>query len=677
MKTNKKSCACTVTDPGHDHGCCSHEERAHEGHDHKGHSHDGHNHDGGMGGFIYPAISAVMLAAGLIMKHFHVSPFAESELIELGWYILAFIPVGIPVVKEAIAGFASRDFFNEFSLMTIACIGAFCIGEFPEAVGVMLFYSIGETLQDRAVGRARRNIAQLIDVRGEKATVIRDGKPVTVAPQEVTVGETIIIGPGERVPLDGELTGEPGAFDTSALTGESVPRDIAAGGEVLAGMISVQSTVKIRVTRKYTDSTLSRIMEMVSDASSRKARPELFIRRFARIYTPAVICLAVLIVAVPAIVSLLSGSFHYVFSVWLYRALVFLVISCPCALVISVPLGYFAGIGAASRLGILFKGGNSLDVMARVNTVAFDKTGTLTTGRFTVRKVECGEMPESTMLSMLAAAEAGSSHPLAIALVDYVKDAGIDIPASQSMSEKAGFGTIASVNGHRVLAGNMAMLKREGIDFPANIEDDLSTIIVCAVDGRYAGYVALADTLKPDATEAVESLRKLGIRDVAMLSGDRQPIVSDYARRLGIGEALGGLLPQDKAEWVERVATTPGRTIAFVGDGMNDAPVLALSDVGVAMGALGSDAAIESADVVIQTDSPSRVATAIKIGRATRAIVTENIVGAIGIKAVVLLLGALGYASLWAAVFADVGVALLAVLNSLRIFHNRYSTANA
>lgn len=613
-----------------------------------------------------------MLVAGMLMGHLGFAPFVSNRWVEFAWYFVAFLPVGVPVVKEAVEGIAAHDYFNEFTLMVIACIGAFCIWELPEAVGVMLFYSIGETLQHGAVDRATRNISRLLDVRGEKATVIREGKPVDVKPQSVRVGEIIEVHPGERVPLDGVMENGDGLFDTSALTGESVPREIGQDGEVLAGMISSNKTVRIRVSREYDKSALARILELVSNASSRKAHAELFIRKFARVYTPVVIILAVLVVAVPALVSVFNSGFDYNFSDWLYRALVFLVISCPCALVVSVPLGYFAGIGAASRMGILFKGGNYLDAITKVNTVAFDKTGTLTTGKFSVDTIVSDALENSEMLSLMASAEADSSHPLAKALVEYVFDKNIDIPKASSVLEKAGYGTVAEIGGKTVVAGNLKLLRSEGIPYPKDIEGVPGTVIACAVDGKYCGYVILSDTIKPDAVTAVKNLGGLGIDRIIMLSGDKKGIVKEYADKLGITEAHGELLPQDKADIVEKEASAPGRSIAFVGDGMNDAPVLALSNVGVAMGGLGSDAAIESADVVIQTDQPSRLATAIRIGKTTHAIVTENIVGAIGVKVVVLLLGAIGYASLWAAVFADVGVALLAVLNSMRILWKKY-----
>lgn len=612
-----------------------------------------------------------MLIGGLLMGHFGMTVFA-NRWVELVWYIVAFLPVGIPVMKESAEGIASGDVFNENTLMVIACIGAFFIWELPEAVGVMLFSSIGESLQHGAVDRARADISRLIDGGIKRVTVVRGGKPVQIDPEKVMIGETVEVGPGARVPLDGVLADNDGIFDTSALTGESVPRNIERGGEVLAGMIALQKSVNVKVSRQYSDSAMQRILAMVENASSRKANAEMFIRKFARIYTPVVLILAILLVAVPAVTGALS-SYHFNFSEWIYRALVFLVISCPCALVISVPLGYYAGIGAASRAGILFKGGNYLEAITKINVIAMDKTGTLTTGRFSVVSVESPGMKRNEMLAFMAAAEHGSSHPLAMTLVDHAAGIGITIPPADMMSEKAGYGVTAEVSGKMVMAGNARMLADAGIAIPSVAGTSAKgTIIYCAVDGRYAGCAILADTAKPDAAEAIEKFHNMGIDNIVMLSGDRKEIVEDFASRLGINEAHGELLPQNKAGYVEKLASTEGCKVAFVGDGMNDAPVLALSNVGIAMGGLGSDAAIESADVVIQTDSPSRIATAIEIGRTTRAIVTQNIVGAIAIKVLILILGAMGYASLWGAVFADVGVALLAVLNSMRIMWKRY-----
>lgn len=658
----KKPCGCSC-------GCHSHTSNSND-HEHSGHEHTAHE-DSGLRAFLLPALSLLMLAAGLALSHFGVEPFASSGPLRLGWYILAFLPVGLPVMRESAEGIARGDVFNEFTLMAVACIGAFCIGEYPEAVGVMLFYSVGETIQDRAVNRARRDISRLVGMRGEKIRVVHGGAAAIVDPRDVKPGETIEVRPGERVQLDGSLESREGVFDTSALTGESVPRTVGQGGEVLAGMISSSSQVRIRVSREYGRSTLSRILEMVEEAAEKKAKSELFIRRFARVYTPAVMLLAALLVAVPWIVGLLHPSFHFVFSEWLYRALVFLVISCPCALVISVPLAYFAGIGAASRAGILFKGGNYLDALARVDIVAFDKTGTLTTGRFSVERVESPELDADELLAFMAAAERGSNHPLAVALTDYARGRGIAIPEPGEVREIAGYGTEVTVAGRLVLAGSPRLLRSRGVACPPELDAEGATLIVCAVDGKYVGHAVMADTVKPDAAAAVEELGRLGVRRVVMLSGDRKEAVAAVASRLGIAEAHGELLPADKAAFVREVARG-GHPIAFVGDGMNDAPVLALSDVGVAMGGLGSDAAIESADVVVPSDSPSRLATAIRIGRATHGVAVENIVGAVGVKVAVLLLGAFGLASLWAAVFADVGVALLAVANAMRILRERF-----
>lgn len=624
----------------------------------------------GIMAFVAPAVSFAMLVAGALMDYCGFELFSGNRYVELAWYILAFLPVGLPVLKESVGAAMSGDFFSEFTLMSIACTGAFFIGEFPEAVGVMLFYSVGETLQHRAVERATGNISRLLDVRSEQAHVVRDGGIISVAPKSVSVGELIEVRPGERVPLDGIMESSAGLFDTSALTGESVPRSIEKGGEVLAGMISSDSTIRLRVEKEYGQSALSRILELVNNAAGRKAHAEMFIRKFARVYTPVVIVLAVLTVAVPWVVSIFSASFAYVFSEWIYRALVFLVISCPCALVISVPLGYFAGIGAASRAGILFKGGNYLEAITGVNTVAFDKTGTLTTGQFGVVKVVAES--ENALLSLIASAESDSSHPLAKAVVSYARSKGIVIPRAENIREIAGHGTKALVNGNDVVVGNLRLFRKENIVYPDSLESEVGTVVACGINGSFGGYIILADTVKPDSAEAVSALRDLGVENVVMLSGDKKEIVASYAERLGIKEAYGELLPQDKASYVERASCATGGSVAFVGDGMNDAPVLALSDVGIAMGGLGSDAAIESADVVIQTDSPAKVATAIKIGRRTHAIVTENIIGAIGIKIIVLALGTAGYASLWAAVFADVGVSLLAVMNSMRIMWRRY-----
>lgn len=650
-----------ISSHGHSH--------SHHGHTH-GHSAGESNH--GWRRWIVPALSLLLLVAGMMMSHFSYAPFVDNGWVRLAWYIAAFIPVGMPVVRESLAGLRGRDFFNEFTLMTVACIGAFCIGEYPEAVGVMLFYSVGETLQDLAVGRATDDISRMLDIRSLRAVVVRGGRKIEVKPDEVKIGETIEVRPGQRVPLDGVLVNDNALFDTSALTGESMPREITSGAEVLAGMIPSSEVVSVRVTRHYEDSALSRILAMVRDARSRKAHTELFIRRFSRIYTPAVIGLAVLLVLVPWIVSLFNPAYDYDFAGWLYRSLVFLVISCPCALVVSVPLSYFAGIGAASRFGILFKGGNYLETVTRVNVVAFDKTGTMTTGKFSVSGVSAVDGDSLKLLSLLASVEGGSTHPLARALVEYVVSRNIAFASAEKISEIPGQGVAGTVDGVRVLAGNARMMESAGVSMPDELKGIADSVIVCSADGKYAGHVILADTLRADARATVDELRRSGVGRIVMLSGDKSAVVADVALRLGIDEYHGDMLPQDKAAYVEGIARNGSDKIAFVGDGMNDAPVLAVSNVGVAMGGLGSDAAIESADVVIQDDNPLRLATAMKIGRSTHAVVLENIIGAIGVKVLVMILGAAGIASLWGAVFADVGVALLAVLNSMRILWKKY-----
>lgn len=625
-----------------------------------------HCHSHGSSGLWMPTVSFVLLVIGLIGKYSGISWFAESW-IEAIWFLVAFLPVGLPVMREAWEAALRKDFFSEFSLMAIASIGAFCIGEYPEAVAVMLFYTVGERLQLLAVNKASKNISDLLDVRPERTDVWRTGTYMNVSPKDVKVGERIEVKPGGRVPLDGVLLEAEAQFDTSALTGESMPRSIREGEEVLAGMIVQGQAVRIQVNRPYEQSALARILALVKDASERKAPAELFIRRFARIYTPIVILLSFLIVSFPALVGMVTPSFQYVFSDWLYRGLVFLVISCPCALVISVPLGYFGGIGAASRAGILFKGGNYLDAITRVNTVAFDKTGTLTTGRFEVTTVESTGIPASDLLSVLLSMERKSTHPVAQAVVRYAEKQDSVPMEITDMRELAGHGVEAIVNGRQVLVGNIRLLAERDIPVPKELSDSVSTVVVCAIDGKYAGHLLLSDTLKKDAMDAIRRLKDLDVKDIRLLSGDKQEIVNQFAERLGVDKAYGNLLPEDKAAYIERLTAEPDKSVAFVGDGMNDAPVLALSDVGIAMGGLGSDAAIESADVVIQTDQPSKVAEAISIGRATRSIVRQNIVGSIGVKVIVLVAGAFGFATLWEAVFADVGVSLLAVLNSIRI----------
>ena len=629
----------------------------------------GHTHDQQGTGFLI--LSFLLLVGGVILRYLQL-PFWMIPGVEVLWFLLAFLPVGFPVMVEVWKSIRQKDIFNEFSLMLLATIGAFCIGEYPEGVAVMLFYSVGERVQHRAVDRARRNIRRLLDVRPEKALVLRQGKEQSVFPGEVEVGEMIMVKPGERIPLDGLLQEEYALFDTSALTGESLPRTINRGEEVLAGMIVSGQAIRLKVTKPYEQSALARILALVQDASERKAPAELFIRRFARIYTPVVFLLALSIMLLPALVAAFHPGFDYFFKDWAYRGLVFLVISCPCALVISVPLGYFGGIGAASRKGILFKGGNYLDAITHVNTVVFDKTGTLTTGHFQVSSMEADTVSSQRLLSILLTLEEKSTHPVAQAVTRYALQEGAGRIGVTHLQEYPGYGLEGVIEGKNVLVGNIRLLTDRGITVPAGISERVATVVVCAIAGKYAGHLLLSDTLKADAVEAIGRLKQLHIDNIQLLSGDKKEIVAIFAKTLGIRHARGGLLPEDKAAYLEKLNAEAGVSAAFVGDGMNDAPVLALSDVGIAMGGLGADAAIESADVVIQTDQPSKVATAISIGRAHRRIVKQNIAGAIGVKSLILIAGACGFVTLWAAVFADVGVALLAVLNSVRILSKKF-----
>ena len=598
-------------------------------------------------------LSGGMLVIGLLFPYFGLD-FVEKPQFLLAWYLLAFAFVGLPVMKEAWETALKGDVFSEFMLMTIACIGAFAIGEYPEGVAVMLLYCIGEALQDRAVDRARDNIQELIAFRPTVAKVVVQGKMIEKSPDEVQVGDILEVKAGDRVPLDGKLVSASAAFNTAALTGESLPRTFETGGEVLAGMIAVDAVSHLEVVRPASESAVSRILNMVESAAERKAPTELFIRRFARIYTPIVIGLALLTVVCPYLYSIFDSQYSYVFTDWFRRALVFLVISCPCALVISVPLSYFAGIGLASKHGILFKGSNYLDAITEVDVVAFDKTGTLTTGEFAVQSV-VGLDQEA--LQTVAAMEKSSNHPIAQAILKYC-------PTEENISSQdiAGYG----LKNDEWLVGNLKLLDREQVSYADALRSIPETVVAVARKGKYVGHIILADTIKEDAKKAISNLP---VR-AEMLSGDRQELVTKVAADLGISHAYGDLLPDGKVLHLQNVKKA-GERVAFVGDGINDAPVLALSDVGIAMGGLGSDMAIETADVIIQTDQPSKVACAMRIGRYTRRIVHQNIALALGVKAVVMLLGLLGFANLWMAVFADSGVALLAVLNAARIFFKK------
>lgn len=619
-------------------------------------------------GYIRAAVSFVMLIAGIIFSATGL-PFFQDNWIQLAWYIIAYLPVALPVMKEAWEAIRQNDVFSEFTLMSIATIGAFFIGEYPEGVAVMLFYAVGELFQDAAVNRAKRSISALLDVRPETATVINMDKTETVPAESVNVGDIVEVKVGERVPLDGVMLNESASFNTAALTGESVPRTIRRDEEVFAGMILTDNVSRIKVTKPFGMSALARILDLVQNATEKKAPAEQYIRKFARIYTPIVVALAALIVVIPVVYSAINPAFDFVLYDWVYRGLVFLVISCPCALVISIPLGYFGGIGAASRKGILFKGSNYLEAITKINTVVMDKTGTLTQGVFKVQKIVPAEhMLETDLVNVVASVETQSTHPIAKAIVEYAKEQNIEVIKPEIVNEIAGHGLQASIHGKMVLVGNPKLLLKNNVEFPPEIATIPETIVVCAIDGKYAGYLLVADAPKADAKAAVNALYDLGVKNIVMLSGDKQAIVSQLAEELNITQAHGDLLPEGKVEYVEQLKSDPGNNIAFVGDGINDAPVLALSNVGIAMGGLGSDVAIETADVILQTDQPSRIATAIKIGKATRSIVIQNISLALGVKIIVLILGAFGVANLWEAVFADVGVSLLAILNAIRIF---------
>ncbi|NVO29771.1 heavy metal translocating P-type ATPase [Hymenobacter lapidiphilus] len=635
--------------------------------EHAGHSHDGldngHGHDHGPAGewpYLWPAVSLAMLLGGIALDYFDV-PFFVG-LVRPLWYGVAFLLVGWKVLRAAAVSLPTGNVFNEFLLMSLATLGAFAIGEYPEGVAVMLFYTVGELFQDAAVNRAKRSIRALLEIQATEVTVLRDGQRLVIDPKEVQLEDLMEVRPGEKVALDGTLVAGPASFNTAALTGESAPQTKQAGEMVLAGMINLDTLVQVSVTAAFADTKLSRILAMVQDAVGRKARTQQFITRFAKIYTPIVVLLAVVLVLVP-----LAVVDDYVFRDWLYRALVFLVISCPCALVISIPLGYFGGIGAASKNGILFKGSNFLDVLRAIDTVVMDKTGTLTEGVFAVREVVAAPGTEAAeLLRLVGALETKSTHPIAKAVVQHAQPSATAIAAVESVEEIAGHGLRGQVAGRTLLAGNTKLLRKFDVTYPPEVDAVVDSIVVLALDGQYAGYLTVADAPKADAARAVQELRADGITKLVMLSGDKDSIVQRVAAELGITEAHGGLLPEDKARYVQQYLDE-GRKLAFVGDGVNDAPVVALADVGIAMGGLGSDATIETADVVIQTDHPSKIATARRIARATHTVVWQNIWLAFIVKGVVLALGAGGLATMWEAVFADVGVALLAILNAVRI----------
>ena len=611
--------------------------------------------------YIKPVIGLFFLLLGIAMDYFQV-PFFKAP-VPLIWFGLIYVAIGGPIVLKAIRLVGKGDIYNEFVLMSVATIGAFLIGSYAEGIAVMLFYVIGELFQESAVTRAKKSIEALLKVRVEEVTVLENGKKVITHPKNVGVGQIIQAKAGQKIALDGILISESAVLNTAALTGESAPDSKQKGEEVLAGMVNLNNLIKIKVTSKYADTKLSKILKLVQEAVGRKAKTQLLISRLAKIYTPIVFWLAIALVVIPYFV--LGDA--YVFQSWFQRALIFLVISCPCALVVSIPLGYFGGIGAGSKNGILFKGSNFLDLMTKVDTVVMDKTGTLTKGVFEVQRVVASDdFDEELFIALVATLEANSTHPIADAIVKFADTQTQKFEVSQ-VEEISGYGMRGVVGEYEVLAGNIKLLEKFGVPFDDMLRSNTETIVLVAVNGVYAGYITISDTIKEDAQQAIDELHKIEkVKQIVMLSGDKQAVVDRIAAKLGIDKAIGGLLPEGKIAEVEKLKKA-GRTIAFVGDGINDAPVITLSDVGLAMGGLGSDAAIETADVVIQTDQPSKIATAIRIGNATNKIIWQNIALALGVKVLVLILGAMGMATMWEAVIADVGVALLAILNSVRI----------
>lgn len=612
-----------------------------------GHTHD-HQHSGGENGNLWRIIVTGLALALLLW----LNPIGLPRVIA---YVAVYALIGGDIVKNAVMNIFHGEVFDENFLMTVATIGALAIGEFPEAVAVMFLYQIGEYFQDFAVDRSRKNIRELMDVRPDFARLLADGVEKEVSPSAVEVGSLIVVNPGEKIPLDGLIEEGSSSVDTSALTGESMPRQLATGDEILSGMINQDGRLVIKTSRSYGQSTVSKILELVENASSQKAPAEKFITKFARYYTPAVVGLAVLLVAIPTL--FLGGDFKE----WLYRALTFLVISCPCALVISVPLSFFAGIGGAGKAGILVKGSNHLETLANVDTVVFDKTGTLTAGKFAVESVS-GPLPTQEILYYAAALEQHSSHPIAQSVMQAA--ASESVASVADLKEVAGHGITGVVDGKLAAIGNQKLMQMLGVTYPEN--DAVGTVLYLAIDGNYAGLLVINDQIKSDAKEAITGLQAAGVKETIMLTGDSPKVAAAVSQKLGLSRFFAGLLPEDKVSYLKEIMAQSVGKVAFVGDGINDAPVLVTADLGVAMGGLGSDAAIEAADIVIMNDQPSKLTQGIKISRKTLKIVKENILFALGVKAVVLVLGALGYTSMAVAVFADVGVTLLAVLNAMR-----------
>lgn len=612
--------------------------------------------------------ATVFLLIGAVVVE-HNTSLATWQLLLV--YLVPYLLIGHDTLGEALEGIAKGDMFNEDFLMSVATIGALCIGflpgaetQFPEAVFVMLFFQVGELFEGYAEGRSRESISHLMDIRPDVANVERDGKVESVKPEDVKVGETIVVRPGEKIPLDGIIVEGTTSLNTIALTGESCPREVAERDEVVSGCINLTGVIRVKTTKTFGESTVSKIIRLVESANENKSRSESFITRFARVYTPIVVFAALALAFIPPFFS--AEGYATAFSTWLYRALVFLVVSCPCALVISVPLSFFGGIGAASRRGILIKGSGYMDTLANLGTVVFDKTGTLTHGEFAVEAVHPSDFDEHELLHLAAHVEHFTIHPIGAALRDAFPSEATDGCKIEDVEEIAGHGIRAKVSGRTVCVGNGKMMEDIGLE--AHNCHLAGTIIHVAVDGKYAGHIVINDKIKEDSAEAIASLKRLGVEKTVMLTGDREAVGKDVAERLGLDEYHAELLPADKVAHVERLISekTEGKSLAFVGDGINDAPVLKRADVGIAMGGLGSDAAIEAADVVLMDDKPSKISTAIGIARRTIHIARENVVFAIGVKVAVLLLATVGLGNMWMAVFADVGVTVLAVLNAMR-----------
>ena len=647
--------------------CCAHEHHHHEHH----HDHEHHHEHGSLKkSLILIAITAVLLVGAVIIEK--NCNLATWQLLLI--YLVPYLIIGHDTLKEAAEGLAHGDAFNEHFLMSIATIGALCIGflpgaetQFPEAVFVMLFFQVGELFEGYAEGKSRESIAHLMDIRPDTANVERDGKVLEVSPEQVNVGEIIVIKPGEKVPLDGVVLEGNTALNTVALTGETMPRDASEGDEVISGCVNLSGVIKVRTTKSFGESTVSKIIDLVEHSSDKKSKAETFISRFARIYTPIVVLAAVLLAVVPLF---FGGEFH----TWLYRALMFLIVSCPCALVISVPLAFFGGIGGASRQGILIKGANYMDVLAQVSTVVFDKTGTLTHGQFEVSAVHPDDCDEHHLLHLAAHVEHFSTHPIGAALRDAFPDEATDGCTVTDVEEIAGQGVRATVGGKVVCVGNTRMMDAIGAKWHECTH--IGTIIHVAINGDYAGHIVINDKIKQDSKQAIADLKAAGVQRIVMLTGDRSEVAHDVASTLGISEHYAQLMPTDKVAHVEQLLgeRAKGKALAFVGDGINDAPVLARADVGIAMGGLGSDAAIEAADVVLMDDNPTKIARAIKIARRTLSIARQNVWFAIGVKLAVLVLASLGIATMWMAVFADVGVTVLAVLNSMRALNSMHNS---